>query len=62
MKTNCIHCQLPCKTLGRTECNKYDAIANKTKQLPEKIKEAFKTNNYEFAKKLQEELFRLNHG
>jgi len=62
--TNCKHCQLKnkCFTTGKTNCDKYNAIANKPSQLPEKIREAFKSQDYDLAKELQEELFRLNHG
>jgi len=60
--SNCKHCQLSCKTQGKTNCDKYNAIANKPSQLPEQIREYFKNKDYEKAKQLQEELFRLNHG
>jgi len=60
--SNCKHCQLNCKTQGKTNCDKYNAIANKPSQLPEQIRESFKNKDYEKAKQLQEVLFRLNHG
>jgi len=60
--SNCKHCQLSCKTQGKTNCDKYNAIANKSSQLPEQIREAFKNKDYEKAKELQEKLFRLNNG
>jgi len=62
--SNCKHCQLKnkCFTIGKTNCDKYNAIANKPSQLPEQIREAFKNKDYEKAKELQEVLFRLNHG
>lgn len=62
MRSNCKHCQLSCKTQGKINCDKYNAIANKPSQLPEQIREAFKNKYYDKAKQLQEELFRLNHG
>jgi len=62
--SNCKHCQLKnkCFTTGKTNCDKYNAIANKPSQLPEQIREAFKNKDYDKAKQLQEVLFRLNHG
>jgi len=61
---NCKHCQLKnkCFTIGKTNCDKYNAIANKPSQLPGQIRKAFKNKDYEKAKQLQEVLFRLNHG
>lgn len=61
---HCNHCQLKSKCYKGSvkECDKYNAIANKPSQLPEQIREAFKNKDYEKAKQLQEELFRLNHG
>jgi hypothetical protein len=59
---NCKHCQLLCKVQGKTECTSYQAKASRPEQLKEEIKEAFKNNNYELGHKLQEELFKYNHG
>jgi len=61
---HCNHCQLKIKCYKGSvkDCDKYNAIANKPSQLPEQIREAFKNKDYEKAKQLQEELFRLNHG
>ena len=61
---HCNHCQLKskCYKCSVKDCNKYNAIANKPSQLPERIRDAFKNKDYDKAKELQEELFRLNHG
>lgn len=62
MKCLCRHCQNPCKKIGLIDCDKYNAKANRPQQLQNEINELFKQNKYEEARKLQEELFRLNHG
>lgn len=62
MKVLCRHCQNPCKRIGLIECDKYNAKANRPAQLQTEINELFKQNKYNEAHKLQEELFRLNHG
>jgi len=62
MKALCRHCQNSCKRIGLIDCDKYSAKANKPQQLQNEINELFKQNKYEEARKLQEELFRLNHG
>lgn len=59
---NCKHCQLSCKTQGKTECDNYNAKANRPEQLKEKIRQEFNRGNYDTAKELQNELFRINHG
>ena len=60
--TNCRHCQLSCKTQGKTECYKYNDIANRPSQLPELIRNALNESNYKEVEKLQKELFTFNHG
>lgn len=60
--TNCKHCQLNCKTQGKTECTKYNAKADRPSQLPILIREALNDKDHELVKKLQEEQFRFNHG
>jgi len=60
--TNCKHCQNSCKVKGKTECNKYQSKANRPEQLKQEIREAFKNRDYDLGKKLNEELFRKNHG
>jgi len=62
MSTNCKHCFLKCKVLGKTECDKYQSIASRPEQLKIEIKEAFKIGDYEKGKRLQDILFRMNHG
>jgi len=62
MKVLCRHCQNPCKKIGLIDCDKYNAKASRPQQLQSEINELFKQNKYEEARKLQEELFRLNHG
>ena len=62
MKSNCRHCQLSCKTQGKTNCDKYNAIANKPSQLPALIREALINSNYKEVERLQKELFYFNHG
>ena len=62
MKTNCKHCQLKCKTKGKTDCNKYNSIADRKSQLPALIREALIKRNYKEVEKLQKELFYFNHG
>lgn len=59
---NCRHCARMCKTLGTKSCNNYTPIANKPEQLRVEIKEAYSKNEYDKARKLQEELFRLENG
>jgi predicted ATP-dependent serine protease len=61
---HCNHCQLKrkCYKGSVKDCDKYNAIANEPSQLTEQIREAFKNKDYDKAKQLQEELFRLNHG
>jgi len=62
MKVLCRHCQSNCKKIGLVECDRYDAKANRPKQLEEQINIAYKNKDYELARKLSEELFRINHG
>lgn len=62
MKSNCKHCQLPCKMLGKTECDKYQSIASRPEQLKIEIREALSKGNYKLGKELQDKLFRYNHG
>ena len=62
MKSNCKHCLKLCKDKGKTECNKYEAIADRPNQLPILIRKALNDGNHELASKLQEELFSFNHG
>ena len=62
MKVLCIHCQNICKSSGLIECVKYNAKSNRAKQLETEIKKAYKDRDYELAKSLSEELFRMNHG
>jgi hypothetical protein len=58
----CKHCSNSCKSIGKTDCEKYQAKANRPEQLKNEIREAFRNENYELAKKLQDELFKFNHG
>jgi len=60
MISNCKHCYLQCKTLGKTDCDKYQSISSRPEQLKIEIKEAFKIWDYDKGKELQEELFRMN--
>lgn len=62
MKTLCRHCQSNCKKIGLVDCDKYNAKANRPEQLKDEINKAYKDHDYELAKKLSEELFRINHG
>jgi hypothetical protein len=62
MKVLCKHCQSSCKKIGLVECSSYNAKANRPQQLQIQINEAYKSHDYELARKLSEELFRLNHG
>lgn len=62
MKSNCIHCQLPCKQKGKTECTSYNPISKRPQQIEIEIREAFSVGDYEKGRKLQDELFRMNHG
>ena len=59
---NCRHCLKPCKSHGKTECSKYEAIADRPNQLPILIRKAFRDKDHELASKLQAELFSFNHG
>jgi hypothetical protein len=61
-KTNCKHCQSLCKQHGKTECNKYNAIADRPNQLPALIREAINKGNHEKVKDLQIELDQFNYG
>jgi hypothetical protein len=61
-KSNCKHCQLKCKTQGKSSCEKYNAIAERPSQLIGSIREALNNKDHELAKKLQNELFKFNHG
>ena len=58
----CKHCQNSCKQIGKSECDKYNSIANRPEQLKDEIREAYRIENYELAKKLEEELFKFNYG
>lgn len=60
--TNCKHCQNSCLVKGKTECSKYNAIAERPSQLVGLIREALNNKDHELAKKLQAELFKFNHG
>ena len=62
MKVLCKHCQNTCKKIGVVTCNSYNAIANKPEQLKEEIRKAYQNKDYELGKKLEEELFRKQHG
>lgn len=62
MKVLCKHCQLNCKKIGLVDCDSYSAKANRPEQLRNQINEAYKNQDYELARKLSEELFRLMHG
>jgi len=59
---NCKHCQLNCKTQGKTECSKYNAKADRPNQLLKLINEAIKAEDYPLVTKLQKELDRFNYG
>lgn len=59
---NCKHCELLCKTIGKTDCDKYTSKALRPEKLKNEIKEAFENQDYKLARKLQEELFKFNHG
>lgn len=61
-KSNCKHCQLSCKMSGKTECNKYQAIADRPSNLPKLINEAIVKGDMELVKKLQNELDQFNYG
>jgi hypothetical protein len=61
-KSNCKHCQLNCKSIGKTECTKYNSIAERPNQLIGSIRDALNNKDNELAKKLQDELFKFNHG
>lgn len=58
----CKHCQLSCKQHGKTECSKYNAIADRPNQLPVLIREAINKGNYKKVKELQTELDQFNYG
>lgn len=60
MEIICKHCQESCKKIGLVKCEKNNPKANRPKQL--EINEAYKEGDYELAKRLTEELFRMNHG
>ena len=60
--TNCKHCIKNCKSLGKTECEKYKARADRPNQLPNLIREALNKGDYQEVEKLQAEQFRFNHG
>ena len=62
MKSNCKHCLLNCKDKSKTECSKYEAIADRPNQLPILIRKALNEGNHTLASKLQQELFSFNHG
>lgn len=62
MKVLCKHCQSSCKKIGLVECDKYNAKSNRPEQLKYEINKAYKNKDYELAKNLSEELFRINHG
>ena len=59
MKTNCKHCQLKnkCFTIGKTDCNKYNSIADRPSQLPALIRDSLIKRNYKEVERLQKELF-----
>jgi hypothetical protein len=58
----CIHCQLPCKQQGKTECSKYNAIADRPNQLPVLIREAINKGEHKKVKELKEELDAFYYG
>jgi hypothetical protein len=58
----CKHCQLKCKQHGKTECNKYEAIADRPSKLPILIREAINNQDSKKVKELQEELDQFNYG
>jgi len=59
---HCKHCQLSCKTLGKTECAKYNPIASKPVQLVEGIKKAYAKQDYKKGRELQQQLDEINYG
>jgi hypothetical protein len=61
-KTNCIHCQNSCKSHGKTECNKYNGIADRPSKLPILIREAINNKDSKKAKELKEELDAFYYG
>lgn len=61
-KTNCKHCQSLCKQQGKTECSKYNAIADRPNQLPTLIREAINKGDHKKVKDLQTELDQFNYG
>jgi hypothetical protein len=61
-KTNCIHCQNTCKSIGKTECSKYNAIADRPNQLPTLIREAINKGDHKKVKELKEELDQFYYG
>lgn len=60
--TNCKHCQLNCKQIGKTECEKYNAKANRPEQLKAEIKLAYSNSDNATALKLQNELDMFYYG
>jgi hypothetical protein len=58
----CKHCQLPCKQQGKTECSKYNAIADRPNQLPVLIREAINKGDHKKVKELKEELDQFYYG
>jgi pyruvate-formate lyase-activating enzyme len=59
---NCRHCQNPCKMAGKTECNKYQAKADRPSQLPKLINEAIVAGDMQLVKELQKERDAFYYG
>jgi hypothetical protein len=58
----CKHCQNSCRIQGKTECNKYNAIADRPNQLPVLIREAINKGDNKKVKDLKEELDQFYYG
>jgi hypothetical protein len=59
---NCRHCSNLCKQHGKTECSKYNAIADRPLKLPILIREAINKGDHKKVKELQTELDQFNYG
>jgi hypothetical protein len=62
MKSNCKHCSNLCKQQGKTDCNKYQAKADRPSQLPKLINDAIVSGDMQLVKELQKELDQFNYG
>lgn len=51
----CKHCSKSCKSLGVTECEKYEAKADRPNQLPKLINDAIVAGDLQKVKELQAE-------